>query len=87
MIHSLDAAHLTLTVVEMDFRTATIHDSFGCLPSNMEELFVGVRETFADLYATDPLANLLTQHDAMDMMPERGELDLEDIIKSDFSFS
>ena len=87
IIHSFDAAHLTLTVVEMPFRLATIHDSFGCLPSNMEELFVGVRETFADFYHEDPMANLLGQLGALDKMPERGTLDLEDIIKSDFSFA
>ena len=87
VIHSFDSAHLQMTVVGHDFRTATIHDSFGCLPSDMGELFIGVRETFVDFYETNPLANLLGQRGMVDKMPEMGGLNIEDVIKSDFSFA
>lgn len=87
IIHSFDAAHLQMTVVSSEFRTATIHDSFGCLPCDMGNLFEGVRESFVDFYQADPLAQLLAQQGASDMMPERGNLDLEDILKSDFAFA
>lgn len=87
IIHSFDAAHLQMIVVSSSFRTATIHDSFGCLPSDMKDLFEGVRESFVDFYESDPLASLLAQQDAMDMMPERGSLDLEQVLASDFAFA
>lgn len=87
VIHSFDSAHLQMTVVGHEFRTATIHDSFGCLPSDMAELFVGVRETFVDFYESKPLVSLLEQRDAIERMPEQGSLNLEDVIKSDFSFA
>lgn len=87
VIHSFDSAHLQMTVVGHEFRTATIHDSFGCLPADMGELFVGVRETFVDFYETNPLASLLSQRNAMERMPQQGSLNLEDVIKSDFSFA
>tara|TARA_R110001606_G_scaffold199387_1_gene347060 strand:- start:1982 stop:4147 length:2166 start_codon:yes stop_codon:yes gene_type:complete len=87
IIHSFDAAHLAMTVTSCDFVTATVHDSFGCLPGDMEELFITVRETFSDFYTADPLKQLLTELDAMDLMPERGSLDVNDIIKSDYAFA
>ena len=87
IVHSFDAAHLQMTVVGHDFRTTTIHDSFGCLPADMDELFIGSRETFVDFYESAPLADLLNQRDAMHRMPQQGTLDLEDIIKSDYSFA
>jgi DNA-directed RNA polymerase len=58
-IHSLDAAHLTLTVARADFGITTIHDSFGCLLADMPELFTLIRSTFVELYAADPLTQLM----------------------------
>jgi hypothetical protein len=87
IVHSLDAAHMTMTIVSTNYPMAVIHDSFGCTPGNMEHLFHHVRATFIELYKTDPLKNILTQLDALDLLPDYGSLDLNDIANSDFAFS
>jgi len=86
VVHSFDAAHLTLIVIKSDFIVTTIHDSFGCHPGNMESLFAVTREQFMHFYKSDPLAQLLSQTDALDLFPERGNLDLSEVLKSDFAF-
>jgi DNA-directed RNA polymerase len=58
-IHSLDAAHLALTVHRCPFPITTIHDSFGCLLADMPELFKIVRSCFVELYASNPLESLM----------------------------
>lgn len=86
IIHSFDAAHLTLIVTASDFPTTTIHDSFGCHPGNMNDLFEIVRREFVSFYESNPLEQLLTQLDSNDLMPQRGNLILEDLMESDFGF-
>jgi len=86
IIHSFDAAHLTLIVNESPFIVTTVHDSFGCHPGNMEELFSITREEFVRFYESDPLAQLLAQTDCLELYPERGSLVLTDVIESDFAF-
>ncbi|WP_396189605.1 DNA-directed RNA polymerase, partial [Flavobacterium sp.] len=58
-IHSLDAAHLALTVHRAQFPITTIHDSFGCLLADMPKLFTLIRETFVELYMSNPLESLM----------------------------
>jgi DNA-directed RNA polymerase len=86
-IHSLDAAHLALTVYRADFPMTTIHDSFGCLLADMPKLFKLVRETFVELYANDPLNSLMNdmQGDVSDV--EIGTLDLNLILDSEYCFA
>ena len=86
IVHSFDAAHLQLTVNACDFRVATVHDSFGCLPGDMGRMFEVVREQFVRFYTTDPLINLLVQRQSEDLIPVRGRLDVKDVLKSDFAF-
>jgi DNA-directed RNA polymerase len=86
IVHSFDAAHLTLIINSSDFIVTTVHDSFGCHPGNMKDLFRITREQFMDFYKSDPLAQLLAQLDAMDLFPERGNLDIAEILESDFAF-
>ena len=45
-----------------------------------------VRATFAQLYHADPLAMILDELDAMDSMPERGNLKIDDVMLSHFAF-
>jgi DNA-directed RNA polymerase len=86
-IHSLDAAHLCLTVNACPFDIVTIHDSFGSHPSDMPELFRIVREQFVALYRAEPLAHLMhcLQTDASHV--EIGTLDLDLILQSEFAFA
>ena len=86
IIHSLDAAHLMMTCYECDFPLVTIHDSFGCMAGDMEELHTIVRSQLVKLYKTDPISNILGQHGAQDLRPEDGNLDLESINKAQFTF-
>ena len=86
IVHSFDAAHLTLIVNNSDFIVTTVHDSFGCHPGNMNDLFRITREQFVSFYKSDPLAQLLAQTNALDLFPERGSLKLEEVMSSDFAF-
>ena len=86
VVHSFDAAHLTMTVNACNFPIATVHDSFGCLAGDMEDLFAIVRETFVEFYDQDPLEQLLRAQNSLDLMPERGSLNVADIQDSDYAF-
>ena len=87
VIHSLDAAHLMITVNKANFPVTTVHDSFGCLFADMPELFNIVRESFLELYMSNPLESIIQQigGDLSDI--EIGTLDLELILRSDYCFS
>lgn len=86
-IHSLDATHLMLTVNNCNFPVTTIHDSFGCLLADMPELFVQVRESFVQLYQTDPLAHLMKQIGGNLENVEIGKLDITSILDSEYAFA
>jgi len=87
IVHSFDAAHLTLIVNESPFIVTTVHDSFGSHPGNMEDLFRITREEFVRFYEADPLIQLLTQCNALHLLPNRGNLNLKSILNSEFAFS
>ncbi len=86
-IHSLDAAHLALTVYRCPFSVTTIHDSFGCLLADMPDLFRIVRETFVELYSTDPLGALMAdiKGDISDV--ELGDLNVNLVLQSEYCFA
>jgi DNA-directed RNA polymerase len=86
-IHSLDAAHLTLTVCRADFPVTTIHDSYGCLLADMPKLYKLVRETFVELYQQDPLHSIMKEIGGDLSNVEFGELDVTSIIQSEYCFS
>lgn len=86
-IHSLDAAHLMLTVANSKFNVVTIHDSFGCLLPDMPELFMVVRESFVQLYEAEPLEKLMKDIGGNISGVEIGSLDVKDILDSDYAFA
>lgn len=86
-IHSLDAAHLMLTVYRAEFPITTIHDSFGCLLADMPKLFSLIRETFVELYAADPLKSLMEQIGGDISQVEIGELDISLVTESEYCFA
>jgi DNA-directed RNA polymerase len=86
-IHSLDAAHLALTVHRCNFPVTTIHDSFGALLSDMPTLYRVVRETFVELYESDPLTSLMNDIKGDLSNVEIGNLDLKLVLKSEYCFS
>jgi DNA-directed RNA polymerase len=87
IIHSFDAAHLTLTVAQAKFPVTTIHDSFGCLLSDMPELYTLIRETFVEVYKENPLDNLLKEIGGDISELDIGDLDVTEILHSEYCFS
>lgn len=85
-IHSLDAAHLMLISHEANFPVTTIHDSFGCLLSDMPKLFKITRETFVELYKTDPLTSLMKDIGGDISELELGNLDISSVLESEYCF-
>ena len=100
-VHALDASHLLLVASAARDRgitsIATVHDSFGCLPSRATAFNQIIREQFALMYEThDVLAEILatakcdlTDNDS-DRLPtaiEPGPLNIRDIINADFAFA
>jgi DNA-directed RNA polymerase len=86
-IHSLDAAHLVLTVDRCDFPTTTIHDSYGCLLADMPVLFKTVRETFVELYTENPLYSIMAEIDGDLSGVTIGTLNINDILESEYAFA
>lgn len=100
-VHSLDAAHLRLTVARAsaegirDF--ALIHDSFGVHAARTERFFRLIRETMVEMYdAVDVVASF--RADIAGMLspesrarlaepPEKGALALSAVIDSEFCFA
>ena len=70
-----------------DYATPTVHDSFGSLAADSEKAFMNIRGVFADIVINDPLLQILQQHDSVDLMPLRGNLDIRKIMKAEFAFS
>lgn len=86
-IHSLDAAHLTMTVCGVEFDTTTIHDSFGCALADMPVLFRVVREKFVELYESDPLTKLMADIGGNTEGIEFGTLDIKLVLDSEYAFA
>ena len=93
-IHSMDAAHLMLTVnacVEHGVDSfAMIHDSFGTHAADAGTLFEVLRDEFVKMYETDWLRELYEeQPECVDIQPppSRRTLELSDVMMSDYFFS
>jgi DNA-directed RNA polymerase len=86
VVHSFDAGHLGMVVAAASYPISVVHDSFGCHAGNMGDLFMLVREQFVKFYAHDPLLSILTENDAADLLPDRGSLDVNQILFSDYAF-
>jgi len=87
IIHSLDAAHLAMTVDRAEFPVTTIHDSFGCLLADMPELFRLIRCTFLELYKQNPLDDILLEIKGDASNVDIGTLDLSLILDSEYCFA
>lgn len=103
VVHSLDAAHLHLAVLKAKEEgiksVMLIHDSFSCLPNDMPRFSAIVRETFVDMYKSyDPLLSLYETAqealkdlpDALEKLqppPQRGDLDLHEVLESLYAFA
>lgn len=97
-VHSLDAAHLMLTVNAARARGvanfAMVHDCYGTTAAEAATLAACLRETFVATYQEqDVLAELRAGLFARDpdlkipAPPERGSLDVSQVLRSDYFFS
>lgn len=96
-IHSLDAAALTLTINECvdhgitDF--AMVHDSYGTHSPNMHKMSRILREQFVAMYTENDVLMQLKNYvesyteGELPMPPEKGTLDLANVLKSDYFFA
>jgi DNA-directed RNA polymerase len=100
-VHTCDAAHLMLTVnaaVEAGIKSiATVHDSFGCLPSHAERFREIILEQFVRMYEeNDVLKQVLDQaredlgenaKGLPEKRPEWGKMDTKQVRKAEFAFA
>lgn len=99
IIHSLDAAHLMLAVLDATDCGITsfsmIHDSFATHASDTPVFFQVIREAFVNMYEQyDPFEAIRTEAlEAIDdkariqPVPEKGTLDLHGVIDSLYAFA
>lgn len=90
-VHSMDAAHLHLTTAACSTRidaVAMIHDDYGTHAANAQFLYDTIREQFVAMYEQhDPIAEFAAKYPGMSAPPERGGLDIREVLKSRYFFS
>jgi len=100
-VHSCDAAHMMLTVVrakQMGINNfAMIHDSFGSTAGDVEQLYHTVREAFVEMYDEIPVIESFREeiHQQLSLknkllleeLPERGSLDITQLVNSRYAFA
>ena len=99
-VHSLDATHLQMVVLAAKeagiSSIALVHDSFGCLPNDAPRFRELIKKTFIELYErNDVLQNILDTtweqltHNRFKLapIPQRGQLQLADIMFAEYAFA
>ena len=102
IIHSMDSAHLLLTVLTAKANGVEdfflIHDSFGTVPADTDTMYHSVRHSFVELYQDYCLfTDLKTQvgkqlsYDGLEKLdaeiPDKGNLNLKEVLESEYCFS
>jgi DNA-directed RNA polymerase len=100
-IHSLDGCHLRMTVVraaeEGLSSFALVHDSFGTHAGETGRFFMLIREVLVEMYANHDVIENFREEIEMQISeekredlptpPARGNLDLDQVVESDFCFA
>ena len=100
-VHSYDACHLMMVALEAKKQGIDsfllIHDSFGCLPSDMEKFSGIVRDRFVELYEhNDPFMTIYNNamlvlsdkgKKKLTLPPNKGTLDLSNVYQSQYAFA
>jgi DNA-directed RNA polymerase len=94
-VHSLDANLLRASILKgleagiTDF--AMVHDSFGVHANKMSQFLAEcVKPAFVEMYQRDPLKELADRLPVdlqVELLPEKGSLDLNGVMESEFFFS
>ena len=99
-VHSMDACHLQLTVATATDHGlrhfAMVHDSFGVHAADVSLFSQLIRECFVEMYQYDVLSAFFESAkpliadaylDEIPPMPSKGQLDLDQVVHSEFFFS
>ena len=95
-IHSLDAAHMFLTIRRMIlngiFSFSMIHDSYGCHCNDVDVMRDILREEFVKMHSVNQLEKFRSdvQNQLGIMLPEvpdTGDLDVTEVLLSDYFFA
>ena len=89
-IHSLDSAHAGRVVNSMadkGLQVVSIHDSIGTHAADVGTLHKVIRKEFVDMYTeSDPLQSIVNSNHLELELPEKGNLDLNKVLDSEFFF-
>lgn len=89
-VHSLDSAHLCMTINDFDGQIVPIHDSFATHMCDVDDMHYSLRSTFIKMYQQNILGLLdeivVYDEDAKPEKPKFGNLDLTHIKHSRFMF-
>ncbi|EEF28786.1 DNA-directed RNA polymerase 2B, chloroplast/mitochondrial precursor, putative [Ricinus communis] len=95
-VHSLDGSHMMMTAVtckRAGLNFAGVHDSYWTHACDVDKMNRILREKFVELYETPVLENLLESFQqsfptlSFPPLPERGDFDLQDVLKSPYFFN
>lgn len=91
-VHSMDAAHLHLTTAMCGAQfidaVAMIHDDYGTHAANAQRLYEIIRERFVWMYENhDPIADFHQRYPVTPAPPDKGGLDIREVLESRYFFS
>jgi len=95
-IHSIDAAHMFLTIVKVAFYGITdfsmLHDSYGCHANYVDLMRNCLREEFLKIHSENLLEKFRGEVEKqlgvkLPDPPKRGELELETVLESEYFFA
>lgn len=91
-VHSMDAAHLHRVAARCRSvginAVAMIHDDYGTHAANAGKLYKLIREEFVAMYEQhDPVEELSTKYPIIGKPPAKGNLNIREVMDSEFFFS
>ncbi|XP_047320773.1 DNA-directed RNA polymerase 1B, mitochondrial [Impatiens glandulifera] len=95
-VHSLDGSHMMMTAVacnRVGLSFAGVHDSYWTHACDIDQMNEILREKFVELYEAPILENLLDSFQTsfpklqFPPLPERGDFDLKEVLKSPYFFN
>lgn len=88
-VHSMDSAHLCMTINDFKGSILPIHDSFATHACDVDDMHESLRNTFVAMYSQFKIEDFLTFNE-IDLetyeVPPQGNLDLETVKDSPFMF-
>jgi DNA-directed RNA polymerase len=95
-IHSLDAAHMFLTIKDLIeqgiYSLSMVHDSYGCRPNDVTIMQNNIRKTFVDIHKHNQLEVFKRQIEyqlgvKLPDVPDEGSMDIADVMQSKYFFA